>query len=54
MLPALALLPEIYMCMVADTIGVLTEVSDAHMVQLPNKPQPTLTRHVILRDARYV
>ncbi|XP_066351389.1 uncharacterized protein [Miscanthus floridulus] len=37
-----------------DTIGVLTEVSDAHMVQLPNKPQPTLTRHVILRDARSV
>lgn len=40
--------------MVADTIGLLTEVSETHMVHLPNKPRPTLTRHIILRDLKYV
>lgn len=29
------------------------EVSDAYMVHLPNKPAPTLSRHIILRDLRY-
>lgn len=36
-----------------DVIGVLTEVSDAYMIHLPNKSQPTLTRHIILRDHNY-
>lgn len=36
-----------------DTIGTLLEVSDAYMVHLPNKPAPTLSRHIILRDLSY-
>ncbi|XP_066394885.1 uncharacterized protein [Miscanthus floridulus] len=36
-----------------DTIGLLVEKSEAYMVHLPNKPAPTLTRHVILRDLSY-
>lgn len=37
---------------IADTIGVLVEVSEAYTVRLPNKPAPTLTRHIVLRDLR--
>lgn len=36
-----------------DTIGVLVEVSEAYRVRLPNKPAPTLTRHIVLRDLSY-
>jgi len=35
-----------------DTIGLLAEKSEAYMVHQPNKPAPTLTRHVILRHLR--
>jgi hypothetical protein len=37
---------------IADTVGILVEVSEAYRVRLPNKPAPTLTRHVILRNLR--
>lgn len=36
-----------------DTIGTLVGVSDVHTVHLPNKPVPTLSRHIILRDLSY-
>ncbi|XP_066316178.1 uncharacterized protein [Miscanthus floridulus] len=36
-----------------DTIGTLVEVSDIHTVHLPNKPTPTLSRHIVLRDLSY-
>ncbi|CAD6257799.1 unnamed protein product [Miscanthus lutarioriparius] len=36
-----------------DTIGTLVEVSDIHTVHLPNKPAPTLSRHIVLRDLSY-
>jgi len=38
--------------MFPDTIGLLVEKSDAYTVHLPNKPAPTLTRHIVLRDLR--
>jgi hypothetical protein len=38
--------------MTADTIGTLVEVSDVYPVRLPNKPAPTLSRHIVLRDLR--
>lgn len=40
--------------MYADVIGMLTEVSDTYTVNLPNKFGPTLTKHFILRDLKYV
>jgi hypothetical protein len=43
-----------YRIMIADVIGLLTEVSEVHTVHLPNKPRPTLTRHIILRDQKCV
>ncbi|XP_066316197.1 uncharacterized protein [Miscanthus floridulus] len=36
-----------------DTTGLLVEKSDAYTVHLPNKPAPTLTRHIVLRDLSY-
>lgn len=39
--------------MIVDVIGLVVEVSEAYMVQLPNKTGPTFTRHVVLRDLRY-
>lgn len=55
MLPMLCYgVPLPYSIMLADIIGLLTEVSDPYTVHLPNKPGSTLTRHIILRDLKYV
>ncbi|XP_062227444.1 uncharacterized protein LOC133925583 [Phragmites australis] len=33
-----------------DVLGMITEVSDTHSVQLPNQPTPTLNRDIVLKD----
>ncbi|XP_062233898.1 uncharacterized protein LOC133931088 [Phragmites australis] len=35
-----------------DVLGILIEVSDTRLVQLPNQPAPTQNRDIVLRDLR--